>query len=226
MKKSWAILAGTLISTLVSLTSCVYLGLPPKKVKQHNEAIKQQLPNFFLDNFNGSFYYIPECEGKSITFSSKDGKREYLIKTNESLSYFDGTTKKTYTFSTKSEESIVKNWEEYQSIDKDIQGILDVIHSYNGDYDKIKSISSSKQYGKEIYDEIEHNVYSMEWKYSSIALFLFYLNAKTSVLHSIYLTDISKNMNEEKPHFDIYLCPNESFVLSLEEEYATLKRND
>ena len=93
MKKSWSILAGTLISTLVSLTSCVYLGLPPKKVKQHNEAIKQQLPEFSLDNFNGSFYYIPECEGKSITFSSKDGKREYLIKTNESLSYFDVTTK-------------------------------------------------------------------------------------------------------------------------------------
>ena len=45
MKKAWSILAGTLISTLVSLTSCVYLGLPPKKVKQHNEAIKQQLPN-------------------------------------------------------------------------------------------------------------------------------------------------------------------------------------
>ena len=226
MKKSWAILAGTLISTLVSLTSCVYLGLPPKKVKQHNEAIKQQLPEFSLDNFNGSFYYIPECEGKSITFSSKDGKREYLIKTNESLSYFDGTTKKTYTFSTKYEENIVGNLEEYQSIDKDIQGILDFIHSYDGDYDKIKSISGSKQYGKEIYDEIEHNVYSMEWKYSSIALFLFYLNAKTSVLHSIYLTDISKNMNEEKPHFDIYLYPNESFVLSLEEEYATLKSND
>ena len=226
MKKSWLILAGILISTLVFLTSCVYIGLPPEKVKQHNEAIKQQLPEFSLDNFNGSFYYIPECEGKSITFSSKDGKREYLIKTNESLSYFDGTTKKTYTFSTKSEESIVKNWEEYQSIDKGIQGILDVIHSYNGDYDKIKSISGSKQYGKEIYDEIEHNVYSMEWKYSSIALFLFYLNAKTSVLHSIYLTDISKNPNEEKPHFDIYLYPNESFVLSLEEEYATLKSND
>ena len=55
MKKSWSILAGTLISTLVSLTSCVYLGLPPKKVKQHNEAIKQQLPEFSLDNFNGSF---------------------------------------------------------------------------------------------------------------------------------------------------------------------------
>ena len=118
------------------------------------------------------------------------------------------------------------NWEEYQSIDKDIQGILDFIHSYDGNYDKIKSISGSKQYDKEIYDEIEHNVYSMEWKYSSIALFLFYLNAKTSVLHSIYLTDISKNMNEEKPHFDIYLYPNESFVLSLEEEYATLKSND
>ena len=226
MKKSWAILAGTLISTLVSLTSCVYLGLPPKKVKQHNEAIKQQLPEFSLDNFNGSFYYIPECEGKEITFSSKDGKREYLIKTNESLSYFDGTTKKTYTFSTKYEESIVETWEEYQSIDKDIQGILDFIHSYDENYDKIKSISSSKQYGKEIYDEIEHNVYSMEWKYSSIALFLFYLNAKTSVLHSIYLTDISKNMNEEKPHFDLFLYPNESFVLSLEEEYVTLKSND
>ena len=226
MKKSWAILAGTLISTLVSLASCVYLGLPPKKVKQHNEAIKQQLPQFSLDNFNGSFYYIPECEGKSITFSSKDGKREYLIKTNESLFYFDGTTKKTYTFSTKYEVSIEGNWEEYQSIDKDIQVILDFIHSYDGDYDKIKSISGSKQYDKEIYDEIEHNVYSMEWKYSSIALFLFYLNAKTSVLHSIYLTDISKNPNEEKPHFDIYLYPNKSFVLSLEEEYATLKSND
>ena len=98
MKKAWSILAGTLISTLVSLTSCVYLGLPPKKVKQHNEAIKQQLPEFSLDNFNGSFYYIPECEGKSITFSSKDGKREYLIKTNKSLSYFDGTTKKPILF--------------------------------------------------------------------------------------------------------------------------------
>ena len=61
MKKAWSILAGTLISTLVSLTSCVYLGLPPKKVKQHNEAIKQQLPEFSLDNFYGSFYYIPEC---------------------------------------------------------------------------------------------------------------------------------------------------------------------
>ena len=226
MKKSWSILAGTLILILVFLTSCVYIGLPPEKVKQHNEAIKQQLPEFSLDNFNGSFYYIPECEGKSITFSSKDGKREYLIKTNESLSYFDGTTKKTYTFSTKYEESIVVNWEEYQSIDKDIQGILDFIHSYDGNYDKIKSISGSKQYDKEIYDEIEHNVYSMEWKYSSIALFLFYLNAKTSVLHSIYLTDISKNMNDEKPHFDIYLYSNESFALSLEEEYATLKSND
>lgn len=226
MKKSWSILAGTLILTLVFLTSCVYIGLPPEKVKQHNEAIKKQLPEFSLDNFNGSFYYIPECEGKSITFSSKDGKREYLIKTNESLSYFDGTTKKTYTFSTKSEEIIVGNWEEYQSIDKDIQGILDVIHSYDGTYDKIKSISGSQQYGKEIYDEIEHNVYSMEWKYSSIALFLFYLNAKTSVLHSIYLTDISENMNEEKPHFDLYLYPNESFVLSLEKEYVTLKSND
>ena len=66
----------------------------------------------------------------------------------------------------------------------------------------------------------------MEWKYSSIALFLFYLNAKTSVLHSIYLTDISKIINEEKPQFDIYLYPNESFVLSLEAEYATLKSND
>ena len=76
----------------------MYLGLPFEKVKQHNEAIKQQLPEFSLDNFNGSFYYIPECEGKSITFSFKDGKREYLIKTNKSLSYFDGTTKKTYTF--------------------------------------------------------------------------------------------------------------------------------
>ena len=223
MKKSWLIFVVTLISTLVSLTSCVYLGLSPKKVKQHNEAIKQQLPEFSLDNFNGSFYYIPECEGKSIDFSSKDGKREYLIKTNESLSYFDGTTKKTYTFSTKSEESIEGNLEEYQSIDTDIQGILDMIHSYDGDYDKIKSISGSKQYGKEIFDEIEHNVYSMEWKYSSIALFLFYLNAKTSVLHSIYLTDISKNMNEKKPHFDLHLYPNESFVLSLKEEYALFK---
>ena len=223
MKKSWPIFVVTLISTLVSLTSCVYLGLSPKKVKQHNEAIKQQLPEFSLDNFNGSFYYIPECEGKSIDFSSKDGKREYLIKTNESLSYFDGTTKKTYTFSTKSEESIEGNLEEYQSIDTDIQGILDMIHSYDGDYDKIKSISGSKQYGKEIFDEIEHNVYSMEWKYSSIALFLFYLNAKTSVLHSIYLTDISKNMNEKKPHFDLHLYPNESFVLSLKEEYALFK---
>ena len=172
------------------------------------------------------FITYPNAGGKSITFSSKDGKREYLIKTNKSLSYFDGTTKKTYTFSTKYEESIEGNWEEYQSIDKDIQGILDFIHSYDGDYDKIKSISGSKQYGKEIYDEIEHNVYSMEWKYSSIALFLFYLNAKTSVLHSIYLTDISKNMNEEKPHFDLFLYPNESFVLSLEEEYVTLKSND
>ena len=85
MKKSWSICVGTLISTLVSLTSCVYLGLPPKKVKQHNEAIKQQLPEFSLDNFNGSFYYIPECEGKSITFSSKDGKREYLIKTKKNI---------------------------------------------------------------------------------------------------------------------------------------------
>lgn len=226
MKKSRSILAGTLISTLVILTSCVYLGLPPEKVKQHNEAIKQQLPEFSLDNFNGSFYYIPECEGKSIKFSSKDGKREYLIKTNESLSYFDGTSKKTYIFSTKSEEIIVGNWEEYQSIDKDIQVILDVVHSYDGTYDKIKSISGSKQYGKEIYDEIEHNVYSMEWKYSSIALFLFYLNAKTSVLHSIYLTDISENMNEEKPHFDLYFYPNESFVLSLEEEYVALKSDD
>ena len=226
MKKSWLILAGILISTLVFLTSCVYIGLPPEKVKQHNEAIKQQLPEFSLDNFNGSFYYIPECEGKRITFSSKDGKREYLIQTNESLSYFDGTTKKTYTFSTKSEEIIVGYWEEYQSIDKDIQGILDVIHSYDGTYDKIKSISGSQQYGKEIYDEIEHNVYSMEWKYSSIALFLFYLNAKNSDLHSIYLTDVSKNMNEEKPHFDLYLYPNESFVLSLEEEYVAVKSND
>lgn len=46
------------------------------------------------------------------------------------------------------------------------------------------------------------------------------------VLHSIYLTDISENMNEEKPHFDLYLYPNESFVLSLEKEYVTLKSND
>lgn len=225
MKKLWSILLGTLILTLVFLTGCVYIGLSPEKVKRHNEAIKQQLPEFSLNNFSGSFYYIPECEGKSIAFSSKDGEREYLIKTNESLSYFDGTTKITYTFSTKAEESTAGNPKEYQSIDKDIQGILDVIHSYDGTYDKIKGISGSQRYGEDIYDEIEHNVYSMEWKYSSIALFLFYLNTKTSVLHSIYLRDISKNMNEEKPHFDLYLYPNESFVLSLEKEYATLKNN-
>ena len=65
----------------------------------------------------------------------------------------------------------------------------------------------------------------MDWKYSSIALFLFYLNAKTSDLHSIYLRDISTNMNEEKPHFDLYLYPNGSFVLNLENEYEALKSN-
>lgn len=223
MKKSWSILAGTLILTLVFLTGCVYIGLSPEKVKQHNEAIKQQVSEFPLDNFSGSFYYIPECEGKSIAFSSKNGEREYLIETNESLIYFDGTTEKTYTFSTKAEESTAGNPKEYQSIEKDIQDILDVIHSYDGTYDKIKSISGSQRYGEEIYDEIEHDVYSIEWKYSSTASFLFYLNAETSVLHSVYVRDISENMNEEKPHFDLYLYPDASFVLSLEQEYAALK---
>lgn len=223
MKKSWSTLAGTLILTLVFLTGCVYIGLSPEKVKQHNEAIKQQVPEFPLDNFSGSFYYIPECEGKSIAFSSKNGEREYLIETNESLTYFDGTTEKTYTFSTKAEESTAGNPKEYQSIEKDIQDILDVIHSYDGTYDKIKGISGSQQYGEEIYDEIEHDVYSMQWKYSSIASFLFYLNAETSVLHSVYVRDISENMNGGKPHFDLYLYPDASFVLSLEQEYAALK---
>lgn len=223
MKKSWSIQALTLISTIVFLTSCVYIGLPPEKVKQHNEAIKQQLPGFSLDNFSGSFYYIPEFEDKFISFSSKDGKREYLIKTNESLSYFDGNVEKNYSFSTKVEDSIAGYPEEYQLIDDDIQEILDVIHSYDGNYDKIKSVSGSKRYGEEIYDEIEHDVYSMEWKYSLIALFLFYLNSKNSLLHSIYLRDISENMNEEKPHFDLYLYSDEPFVLSLEDEYESLK---
>lgn len=223
MKKLWLILVGVIVANLVLLTSCVYIGLPPEKVKQHNEAIKRQLPDFSLDNFRGSFYYIPESEGKSIYFSSKDGEREYLIKTNEKLSYFDGTTQKTYTFSTKAEENTSENTAEFRLIENDIQDILDLVHSYNGTYDKVTSISGSKKYGEEIYDEIEHDVYSVEWKYSSIALFLFYLNTETSVLHSIYLSDISKNMNEEKPHFDLFIYPNESFVSSLEYEYETLK---
>lgn len=223
MKKLWLILVGAIVASLVLLTGCVYIGLPTKKVKQHNEAIKQQLPDFPLDNFSGSFNYIPESEGKSIYFSSKNGKREYLIKTNEKLSYFDGTTEKTYTFSTKAEESTSENTADYQLIENDIQDILDIVHSYNGAYDKITSISGSQKYGEEIYDEIEHDVYSMEWKYSSIALFLFYINTKTSVLHSIYLRDISKNMNEKKPHFDLFIYPNESFVSNLEYEYEMIK---
>ena len=80
-----------------------------------------------------------------------------------------------------------------------------------------------QKYGEEIYDEIEHDVYSMEWKFSSIAILLFYLNAKTSALHSIYLRDASENMNEEKSHFDLFIYPDESFVSSLEDEYETLK---
>ena len=223
MKKPWVILVGAIVTTLFFLTSCVYVGLPTEKAKQHNEAIKQQLPDFSLYNFSGSFYYIPESEGKSILFSSKDGKREYLIKTNEKFSYFDGTTEKTYTFSIKAEENTSANIAAYQLIDNDIQDILNVVHSYDGTYDKIKSISGSQKYGEEIYDEIEHDIYSMEWKYSSIAVLIFYLNANTSVLHSIYLRDASKNMNEEKSHFDLFIYPNESFVSSLEDEYETLK---
>ncbi|MCM1305718.1 MAG: hypothetical protein NC037_05030 [Bacteroides sp.] len=223
MKKLWLILVGVIVANLVLLTSCVYIGLPAEKVKRHNEAIKQQLPDFSLDNFSGSFYYIPESEGKSIYFSSKNGKREYLIKTNEKLSYFDGITEKTYTFSTKVEENTSENTADYQSIENDIQNILDLVHSYNGTYDKITSISGSQKCGEEVYDEIEHDVYSMEWKYSSIALFLFYINTETSVLHSIYLRDISENMNEEKPHFDLFIYSNESFVSSLKYEYETLK---
>ena len=220
MKKSWIILLGAITATLSLLIGCVYVGLPAEKVNRHNEAIKQQLPDSPLDNFGGSFYYIPGSAGKSIDFSSKDGNREYLIKTDEELSYFDGSTEKTYTFSSKAEEDTSGNIADYQSIDNDIQDILDVVHCYDGTYDKIKSISGSKKYGEEIYDEIEHDVYSMEWKYSSIAVFMFYLNAKTSALHSVYLTDASKNMNEEKPHFDLFIYPNGSFVSSLENEYG------
>ncbi|MCM1439059.1 MAG: hypothetical protein NC131_07585 [Roseburia sp.] len=223
MKKFWLILVGAIVVNLVLLTSCVYIGLPTEKVKQHNEAIKQQLSDFSLDNFSGSFYYIPENEGKSIYFSSKNGEREYLIKTDEKLSYFDGITEKTYTFSTKAEENTSENTADYQLIENDIQDILDSVHSYNGTYDKIKSVSGSQKYGEEIYDEIEHDVYSMEWKYSSIALFLFYLNTETSVLHSVYLRDVSENMNEDKPHFDLFIYPNESFVSGLEYKYETLK---
>ncbi len=223
MKKSLLILVGAILATLFFLTSCVYVGLPAEKVKRHNEVIKQQLPGFSLDNFNGSFYYIPGSEGKSISFSSKNGKREYLIKTNEKLSYFDGNSEKTYTFSLKSEVNTSGNTVDYQAVDNDIQDILNVVQSYDGTYDKIKSISGSQKYGEEIYDEIEHNVYSMEWKYSSIAVLIFYLNANTSALHSIYLRDVSEDMNEEKAHFDLFIYPNESFVSSLEDEYETLK---
>ena len=223
MKKSLLILVGAILATLFFLTSCVYVGLPAEKVKRHNEVIKQQLPGFSLDNFNGSFYYIPGSEGKSISFSSKNVKREYLIKTNEKLSYFDGNSEKTYTFSLKSEVNTSGNTVDYQAVDNDIQDILNVVQSYDGTYDKIKSISGSQKYGEEIYDEIEHNVYSMEWKYSSIAVLIFYLNANTSALHSIYLRDVSEDMNEEKAHFDLFIYPNESFVSSLEDEYETLK---
>ena len=223
MKKSLLILVGAILATLFFFICCVYVGLPAEKVKRHNEVIKQQLPGFSLDNFNGSFYYIPGSEGKSISFSSKNGKREYLIKTNEKLSYFDGNSEKTYTFSLKSEVNTSGNTVDYQAVDNDIQDILNVVQSYDGTYDKIKSISGSQKYGEEIYDEIEHNVYSMEWKYSSIAVLIFYLNANTSALHSIYLRDVSEDMNEEKAHFDLFIYPNESFVSSLEDEYETLK---
>lgn len=181
MKKLLSALAGTLILTLGLFTSCVYIGLFPEKVNRHNQAIKQQLPDFHLDNFSGSFYNIPEYEDMSITFSSKNGEREYLIQTNESVSYFDGTTEKTYTFSTKTEETTTENAEEYRLIDEDIQGILNVVHTYDGTYDEVRGISGSEQYGEEIYDEIQHHVYSMEWKYSAIALFLFYLDRKSVV---------------------------------------------
>lgn len=223
MKKISLILVGTLILTLVFFTGCVYIGLPAKKVKQHNEAIIKQLSEYPLDNFSGSFYYIPESEGTSISFSYVGEKREYLIRTDKALSYFDGTTEKIYTFSTKAEESSSGNTEKFQSINKDIQEILDVIRSYNGQYDKANGRSGIQKYEEEVYDEIEHDIYSMEWKYSSIAMFLFYVNAKTSALHSICLRDISKNMNEEKPHFNLYLYPNESFVSDLKEEYETQK---
>ncbi len=71
-------------------------------------------------------------------------------------------------------------------------------------------------------DEITHYYYEMDWTYSDVAGLYFYVNAKTSSLKSIYLTDHSNDGGFGKPHFQLWLL-KEQRDSSLKTEYESRK---
>lgn len=221
MKKIMTLLSFVL---LFGLTSCIYIGLLPKELKKHNQKIIEQLPEFPQDNYSGEFYYFPEDKDLSIEFTCKDGKMEYFIKTADQLFYMDGVQEKSYTIETKEEHITSEIRGIYQETYEEIKQLLSIIHNYDGGYSKAEGIRGYNKIEEEIFDEVDHYVYDMDWKYSSVAMFVFYVSEENSDLHSFWLRDISNDEAADVPHFRIDLYKDSSSIENLENAYETWKQ--
>ncbi len=206
---------------LMSLTSCVYIGLSSKEIQQHNEKILEQLGDFPLSNYEGTFYSFPEEEDKMVQFHCQNGNLELLIITKDHIIYNTGTQEYDFSTSTLQESMHPKNGEGY-SYPEEIEALISFIKEFDGTSSKVEGRSGVEADEEGPLDEITHYYYEMDWTYSDVAGLYFYVNAKTSSLKSIYLTDHSNDGGFGKPHFQLWLL-KEQRDSSLKTEYESRK---
>ena len=211
------------IGIVLTLTSCVYIGLLPKEVKKHNEKILEQFKEFPLDTYSGS-YYFKEKDGFSVDvqFSSTEERMEFFIITDDELYYTDTITFRKFDFQSK-EESILEECPYYKDAYADILDIIKIVQAFDGKSDKSSGRRGIESVGEDILDEVTHYYYNMDWKYSDVAMYDFYVSAETSKLYYFMLRDISNDGGFGKPHFNIRFDPEIEWDLS--EEYESYKES-
>ena len=206
---------------LMSLTSCVYIGLSSKEIQQHNEKILEQLGDFPFSNYEGTFYSFPEEEDKMVQFQCQNGNLELLIITKDHIIYNTGTQEYDFSISTLQESMYPKNGEGY-SYPEEIEALISFIKKFDGTSSKVEGRNGVEADEEGPLDEITHYYYEMDWPYSNVAGLYFYVNAKTSSLKRIYLTDHSNDGGFGKPHFQLWFLKNQRDS-SLMTEYESRK---
>ena len=210
------------IGILLTLTSCVYIGLLPSEVKKHNEKIMEQFRDFPLDTYYGS-YYFEETDGFSVDvqFLSTAEGMEFLITTDNELYYTDTTTSRMIEYQSKKESILDKKCPYYEEVYADVLDIIEIARAFDGQSDKSSGRRGMDSVGDDVLDEVTHYYYNMDWKYSEVAMYDFYVSAKTSQLYYFTLRDISNDGGFGKPHFTIHF--DENLEMNLWEEYESRK---
>lgn len=218
MKKIFSFLL--MLGILFGLSSCLYIGLLPKEVKKHTEKIVEQLKTFSLDPYCGAYYSV---DGKTtIHFYSKNDSLELFIITEKEIYYTDNKSTWMYEIQTKEETIQDGTGPFYEEACDNIQYILDLVGAYDGNPDKQTGTRGAALVGDEILDRVTHYCYNMDWNYSDIAMFDFYVSADTSNLYYFTLRDISNTGGFGKSHFEIEFNP--SIEINLKEEYESYKK--